>query len=78
MSIYESQRRLYAMSRLIRCPICKTNFGGKDIVDLDILNTITHSQCVGKSSDGYPVKDSGVYAEILERYPFFGERVDVN
>lgn len=57
---------------LIRCPLCGTLYRKKDLVVLDIVNTITHSRCVDRENC-FPIKDSGTYGQILKAYPFFME-----
>lgn len=55
--------------QIIRCPICKTNFRKRDVVIIDVLNTMAHRKCAPKDT-GYlrNIKDGGTFFGIMKRY----------
>ncbi|RDW21433.1 hypothetical protein CWR48_03255 [Oceanobacillus arenosus] len=63
---------------MIRCPKCSRFFRKKDIVNLDICNTVIHATCVDEQWI-YPIKDIGTYAGFVKKYAFLSVRSgDVN
>lgn len=57
----------------IYCPICREVFQETDVVLLDFINTVSHLACYTNSFD--LVTDMGTFKELVEKYPFFQERV---
>lgn len=53
----------------IRCPICKQLYKNEDMVFMNVLNTIIHTQCYRASP--FSIIDNGQFDEILKRYSFF-------
>ena len=58
---------------LIRCPKCKKFFKRNDLVVIDLINAITHVECVSGSLNDIPAKHSGPFHYIKKKYPYFGE-----
>lgn len=59
----------YEINR-IRCPVCHRYYLNKDIVYLDISNTIIHQRCYDKERF-FPIKHVGTYRKLMEKYPKF-------
>lgn len=55
------------------CPICETNVHLEEEVNLDIFNRVTHQYC---KSDRLPMKDSGTFEEMVNKYSFFNSVLD--
>ena len=50
------------------CAVCREDVLLDDEVDIDIINTITHKPCTSRK---YLIKDSGTFAAVIDKYPFF-------
>ena len=57
----------------LRCPLCSRFYKNKDMVFLDIINTVIHQRCY--TLDTLPIIDRGTYREIITKYDFFSELV---
>ncbi|HEY4600099.1 MAG TPA: hypothetical protein VIG73_02210 [Cerasibacillus sp.] len=55
---------------LIRCPICQSFFKQRDIVAIDILNTMSHAKCLYENpvQIKLDIKEVGKYQEIVNKY----------
>lgn len=56
----------------IQCPDCGKAYGNKDVVGLDLINTVIHKSCPDKKGH-LEIVDEGTFEEIVKRYPFFDE-----
>ncbi|HYK74857.1 MAG TPA: hypothetical protein VEV44_17325 [Pseudoneobacillus sp.] len=57
----------------ILCPVCRNAYTEDDYVLLDDIYTITHSSCYTYSLEF--IIDKGTFKEIIEKYPFFQEKI---
>ncbi len=65
MLTVQLMKRLKYYNGLIHCPRCHKPLHLYDNVNMDITNTLTHSNCFNPIK----IKDAGTYREILIKYP---------